>query len=200
MKSQSKALNHSANFHHQSQTTALFKARVLGSQGGTLYLLQTWLAFGVVPPCRGVITVTVTFFVLSHRRKKMESLFHLSHVRAINCVHFNYDLISEDSSEGAVRGFVSGSMCVCVCGRCVGGVCGWVGGWGGGWGVCWHAYECGWGWIMSRGHDLRMVCHWANAVPPKPWPSVSSNSSPPPEEHMHKNTHTHLKLLYAMLH
>lgn len=71
----SRALNHSANFHHWSQTTALFWTRVLGSQGGTLYVLNTRLPFGVVPPCRGVITVTVTFFVLSHRRKKMESLF-----------------------------------------------------------------------------------------------------------------------------
>lgn len=64
--------------------------------------------FGVVPPRRGVITVTVTFFVLSHRRKKMQSLFFppsssffpLSpslhpRVHGVNCVHFNYDLISE---------------------------------------------------------------------------------------------------------
>lgn len=156
----------------------MFRTGVLGSQGGTLYLLNTWLPFGVVPPRRGVITVTVTFFVLSHRRKKMESLFfppsssfflpsppRLPRVHGINCVHFNYDLISEER-WGTPRGGWSTGMPLCV---------------------------CGFGWIVSRGHDLRTSCYWVSVVPPRPWPSLSSNSPPPPEDpqvHMHTNTHT----------
>lgn len=131
----SRALNHSANFHHWSQTTALFWIGVLSSQGGTLYLLNTWLPFGVVPPCCGVITVTVTFFVLPHWRKKTESLFFWPYlliifpsaptwwlrVRGVNSVHFNYDLILWDKGRGLCGGDAGGvgsrhaSWYVCVC-------------------------------------------------------------------------------------
>lgn len=41
--------------------------------------------FGVVPPRRGVITVTVTFFVLSHRRKRMQSLFFPPALHSFRC-------------------------------------------------------------------------------------------------------------------
>lgn len=118
----SRALNHSANFHHWSQTTALFWIGVLSSQGGTLYLLNTWLPFGVVPPCCAVITVTVTFFVFPHWRKKTESLFFCPYlliifpsaptwwlrVRGVNSVHFNYDLFFWDKGGGALWGWDAG--------------------------------------------------------------------------------------------
>lgn len=89
----------------------------------------------------------------------------LPRVHGVNCVHFNYDLISEER-WGAPRGGWSTGMPLCM---------------------------CGFGWIVSRGHDLRTGCYWVSVVPPRPWPSLSSNNPPPPEDpqvHMHTNTHT----------
>lgn len=64
---------------------------------------------------------------------------------SVNCVHFNYDLISEERSAGR------GGLRV-------------------GWGallVPWHAppCECCCDWIVSRGHDPSTGCHWASRVP-----------------------------------
>ena len=52
-------------------------------------------------------------------------------------------------------------------------------------------------WVVSWGHDLRMDCYWVSVVPPKPWPSLSSNGPPPPEDplvHTHTHTHTHTRI------
>lgn len=119
-------------FHHRSQTTALFPYpcpwEVPRGRRRTLHPQFLASSSEFVPPRGRAITVTVTCFVLSHRRRKIESLFFtplrplrpllllsprcsllcIPASHSVNCVHFNYDLISE---EGRARGRGGGGCC-----------------------------------------------------------------------------------------
>lgn len=113
------------------------------SQGPTLYLLNTWLPLGVVPPCHGgnYCNCHCFLFFLIEGRKKKERKFSLPpppppsssfffhrpllwppRVHGTNCVHFNYDLIFKGaaveggSAGGGGRGAIHlHAFCLSVC-------------------------------------------------------------------------------------
>lgn len=111
--------------------------------------------------------------------------------RGVNCVHFNYDLISGGwgGRVGSAGELVCwhASVCACMCGS-----------------VCDHM--CGCGWVVCRGHNLRTGCYWVSVVPPESQSSLSSNDPPPPEDprthtHEHKSQATlrHASLMHPLL-